>query len=76
MSRCADVHYAKQREHIYIYTSYTIPTEWGENETKEGRKGRECIVECSRRRCSASSGCNEQNGEFLGEDILGYYSSS
>lgn len=36
-----------------------------ENETRR----REGIVECWCRRCSVSSGCNEQNGEFLGEDM-------
>lgn len=55
-SRCTDMHYAKQRM-------------WKRNETKGGRKRREGIVECWCRRCSMSSGCNEQNGEFLGEDM-------
>lgn len=61
-----------------IYDSRRVKTrrDEGEEGGREEEK-RDCIVECSRRRCSvSSSGCNEQNGGFLGEYILGHYSSS
>lgn len=40
-----------------------------ENETRRREGGREGRVSSSVGRCSVSSGCNEQNGEFLGEDM-------